>query len=206
MEGNRKITTPVKRGARIFWPQWCSRKERTKKRYPPWKLLKNNLLSQWLTFWTFGDSIFSRLNKVQTVFSRVHWLSELTYPPENWWLLQMISPSFFKAWSQFSGEKTSFFIFGGWVVFLYFIPPFSPPTCCCFRGSVDRFADFLLGRKFTLSDQRSHSWLAGMTSPFLMTEIQYIDSIRGPHFPATAMWSLIPVRVRFFWNFAGWGY
>ena len=28
-----------------------------------------NLLSQWLTFWTFGDSIFSRENKVQTFFS-----------------------------------------------------------------------------------------------------------------------------------------
>ena len=27
------------------------------------------LLSQWLTFWTFGDSIFSRENKVQTCFS-----------------------------------------------------------------------------------------------------------------------------------------
>ncbi len=27
------------------------------------------LLSQWLTFWTFGDSIFSRENKVQTFFS-----------------------------------------------------------------------------------------------------------------------------------------
>ncbi len=26
------------------------------------------LRSQWLTFWTFGDSIFSRENKVQTVF------------------------------------------------------------------------------------------------------------------------------------------
>ena len=34
-------------------------------------------LSQWLTFWTFGDSIFSRENKVQTFFFRVHWLSEL---------------------------------------------------------------------------------------------------------------------------------
>ncbi len=28
-----------------------------------------DLLSQWLTFWTFGDSIFSRENKVQTFFS-----------------------------------------------------------------------------------------------------------------------------------------
>ncbi len=28
-----------------------------------------NLLSQWQTFWTFGDSIFSRENKVQTFFS-----------------------------------------------------------------------------------------------------------------------------------------
>ena len=27
------------------------------------------LLSQWQTFWTFGDSIFSRENKVQTFFS-----------------------------------------------------------------------------------------------------------------------------------------
>ena len=27
------------------------------------------ILSQWLTFWTFGDSIFSRENKVQTFFS-----------------------------------------------------------------------------------------------------------------------------------------
>ena len=28
------------------------------------------LLSQWLTFCTFGDSIFSRENKVQTFFQR----------------------------------------------------------------------------------------------------------------------------------------
>ena len=34
------------------------------------------LLSQWLTSWTLGDSIFSRENKVQTLFFRVHWLSE----------------------------------------------------------------------------------------------------------------------------------
>ena len=35
------------------------------------------LLSQWPTFFsTFGDSIFSRENKVQTFFFRVHWLSE----------------------------------------------------------------------------------------------------------------------------------
>ena len=34
------------------------------------------LLSQWLTFWTFGDSIFNRENKVQTFLFRVHWLSE----------------------------------------------------------------------------------------------------------------------------------
>ncbi len=39
----------------------------------------NWLLSQWLTFWTFGDSIFSRENKVQTFFFRVHWLSEIGY-------------------------------------------------------------------------------------------------------------------------------
>ena len=34
------------------------------------------LLSQWLTFWTFGDSIFSRGNKSSNFFFRVHWLSE----------------------------------------------------------------------------------------------------------------------------------
>ena len=40
-----------------------------------------DLLGQWLTFQTFGDSIFSRENKVQTFFFRVHWLSECIYIP-----------------------------------------------------------------------------------------------------------------------------
>ena len=43
---------------------------------------KQHLLSQWLTFWTFGDYIFSRENKVQTCsncFFSVHWLSENTF-------------------------------------------------------------------------------------------------------------------------------
>ena len=33
-------------------------------------------LSQWLNFKLFGNYIFSRENKVQTFFFRVHWLSE----------------------------------------------------------------------------------------------------------------------------------
>ena len=32
-------------------------------------LVSVNLLSEWLTFWTFEDSIFSRENIVQTFFS-----------------------------------------------------------------------------------------------------------------------------------------
>ena len=37
-----------------------------------------NLLGQWLNFKLFGVFIFSRENKVQTFFFRVHWLSEET--------------------------------------------------------------------------------------------------------------------------------
>ena len=41
---------------------------------------KSILLSQWLTFWTFGDSIFSRENKpFKLFFFRVHWLNEVCF-------------------------------------------------------------------------------------------------------------------------------
>ena len=46
--------------------------------------MESNLLGQWLTFWTFGDSIFSRENKpFKRLFFRVHWLSEFLVAPSR---------------------------------------------------------------------------------------------------------------------------
>ena len=42
--------------------------------------VSNNLLGQWLNLKLFWDYIFSRENKVQSFFFRVHWLSETNTP------------------------------------------------------------------------------------------------------------------------------
>ena len=52
------------------------------------------LLGQWLNFKLFGDYIFSRENKVQTFFFRVHWLSECFMCIEKttpWWWCSPVS-------------------------------------------------------------------------------------------------------------------